>query len=111
LEAFGGWAEASAADDEAAAVALVRPRQSFFEAEAARELKRGGLLGDEGVRAAFEQEAFASVCADSPAQAFGGFEQEDFRPRLFRGVLQLEEAVSGGEAADAAADDDDAPTL
>ena len=90
METFGCGEEATAADDEASAVTLVSFNESFGEAEATREFERGGLLGDEGVGAAFEQESVATVRANSPAETFGGFEQEDFvrHFRLFGRVLR-----------------------
>ena len=54
-------------------------------------------------------EAFAAVRAHRPAQTAGGFEQDDFDWLLFR--PQLDEPVRRGEAADAPADDDDAPSM
>jgi hypothetical protein len=76
LKAFGRWAQASATHDEAAAVLLVRLDDSLCEPEPLREFERGGLLRDERVGAAFEQEAFAAVRADSSARAARSFEEQ-----------------------------------
>ena len=59
------------------------------------------------------QEAFAAVRADGAARAFGRFEQEyvERRAHAFGRVTQLKQPVRRREAADASADDDDAPRV
>ena len=72
------------------------------EAELAAEVEGGALLGEEGVGAAFDEEALAGVGDDLSAEVVGGFEQKIVGVRASRFL----EGVRGREAGDSTADDD-----
>jgi hypothetical protein len=104
LERIGQREERAVAHDQGTAEALVRRHEVVAEAEPSHQGSRFGLVGDEGVRAALEQEALAALGRDHPACALRRFEHE----QLDAVAAALDRAVRGREAADAAADHDQA---
>ena len=62
---------------------MVGADELIAEAELAAEVEGRALLGEEGVRAAFDEEAFAGVGDDLSAEVVGGFEQKIVGVRAF----------------------------
>ena len=91
--------------DEGAAEPVIGPHQPGLDAEPAAERERPGLLREEGIGPALDEEAVAPLGLDGAAQPIGGLEEREVHGAapLSR---PLDHAMGGGQSRDPAAYDD-----
>ena len=99
LKAVGQRVQPSPEHDEGATEPVVGPHQPVLDAEPPAERQRPGLLGQEGIGAALDEESVVALGPDRAAEAIGGLEEHeiDRAPALAR---PLDRAVRGGESGD-----------
>jgi hypothetical protein len=90
-------------NDEGAAIARVCLDQLIFDANAATKVEGPRLARREHVGRALNEPAVAAIRLQDAADPAAGLEERDLRCRV-----ELDQAMRGGEAGDAAADDGDA---
>src|SRR5215472_14006090 len=91
---------------ERAAEPVVRPQQPIFDPEALTERERPGLLREERVGPALDEESVAMLRPNRPAHAVGRLEERELDGAASL-LGPLDDAVGGGQARDARPDDGD----
>src|SRR5262245_9956787 len=105
LKAVRQRMQTSAKYHEGPAEAVVGPEQPILDAEATAQLEGPRFLGEKRIGAAFDEESAVTLGSDRAAQPIGGVVdgEVDGAAALAR---SLDDAVSGCESGDAAADHD-----
>src|SRR5262245_37579766 len=94
--------ESAAVHDECAPMDLRRAHEPFAKSDALAEPQRPRLFGDEGIRAALDDEPVAPFGGDGATETIATFEQRQL-DGCVPFAAQLDDAVCRGHTGDAAA--------